>query len=148
MYEYIYKAFSVWFIGFFPFMEIYVAAPAGVIMGLDPLSVIIFSVAGNFLPVLVVEYFYGLLMKFGRFKFWLEARISEKVARNINRYGFWYIVTITPWIGVWAMAIAAKILRVRSSLFIWASFISVAVYAVIIVLLMHIGVDIFTGDKQ
>jgi len=46
MVEYIAKAFAAWFIGFFPYFEIYVAVPAAIAMGLDYFSAVTWSVFG------------------------------------------------------------------------------------------------------
>ncbi|MEO1165549.1 MAG: hypothetical protein AAFV98_17320 [Chloroflexota bacterium] len=35
MVEYIGKAFSAWFLGFFPLAEIYIAVPGAIALGLD-----------------------------------------------------------------------------------------------------------------
>jgi hypothetical protein len=50
------KAISVWFIGFFPLAEIYVAVPAGIAMGLDTGSAVLWGSAGNYAPVLLLHY--------------------------------------------------------------------------------------------
>jgi hypothetical protein len=40
-FEYMTKAFSTWFIGFFPYFEVYAAVAAGMAMGLDGVSAIV-----------------------------------------------------------------------------------------------------------
>ena len=143
MLDYLYKAFAVWFTGFFPLFEIYVAVPLGLAIGLDPVSVIFFAVAGNTTPIILIEYGYTWLTKFERINSWLNKLTSEKVSRNVNKYGFWYILVITPWVGVWAMGVASKIFQMKSRVFIWGSFISIVTYAVAIVVLIQLGVNLF-----
>ncbi len=143
MFEYIYQAFTVWFLGFFPFFEIYVAVPAGMALGLDPVSVVVFAVAGNFKPVLLIEYGYYRLMKYQRVRRWLIRPVSEKFYRNINQYGIWYILVITPWVGIWAVAVAARLLQMKRTLLIRGAFFSILVYAVGLVILITLGVDWF-----
>lgn len=143
MIEYFYQAATVWFLGFFPFFEIYVAVPAGMAFGLDPVSVVVFSVFGNFVPVLMIEYGYYWLIRFQRVRRWLLRRGSEKLHRNINKYGWWYIILITPWVGIWAIAVAAKVLRMNREMLIWGSLVSILLYAVVIVIGIQLGLDWF-----
>ncbi|MEX0771548.1 MAG: small multi-drug export protein [Balneolales bacterium] len=144
MLEYLYKAVTVWFFGFFPFFEIIVAVPAGLAIGLDPFSVIIFSVAGNITPIFLIEYGYSWLMKSSRIQNWVNKLYSEKVSSNVNKYGIWYILLITPWVGVWAMGVAAKVLKMKKRVFIWGSFFSILAYAIVTVILIQLGINIFT----
>lgn len=114
-------------------------------MGLDPISVILFSVTGNFAPVLLIEYGYRWLNSFSRIRKWLRKPVSSRLVENVNKYGIWFIILITPWTGVWIMAAAAKILKMKKEVLIWGSFISIVVYAIMIVLLIMAGVEIFSG---
>lgn len=114
-------------------------------MGLDPFSVILFSVTGNFAPVLLIEYGYRWLIRFSRIRKWLRKPVSYRLVENVNRYGIWFIILITPWTGVWIMASAAKILQMKKKVLIWGSFISIVVYAIVIVFLIMAGVEIFSG---
>ncbi|MEX0780195.1 MAG: small multi-drug export protein [Balneolales bacterium] len=143
MLDYLLKAFSLWFLGFVPFAEIIIAVPAGLAMGLDQVSVIIFSVAGNFTPVLLIEYGYTLLMRYQKIRLWLNRYTSERAAANINKYGLWYMLVITPWVGVWAMGAMAKMLNMPRKTFMWGAFISILVYAVVIVVLVEVGTGLF-----
>lgn len=146
MVEYLVKVATVWFLGFFPFFEIYVAVPAGMAAGLDPASVIFFSVTGNFLPVLLIEYGYRQLRRIEWLRRWLDRPVSEKLTNNINHYGWWYILLITPWVGVWAIAVAAKALHMNRDMLIWGSFISIFLYALVLTGLIALGIDVFSND--
>lgn len=48
MLNYIWLAASAWFMGFFPMLEIYIAIPATMLMGLDTISAIFWAGLGNF----------------------------------------------------------------------------------------------------
>ena len=141
MIEYLYKALVVWFIGFFPFFELFVAIPAGIALRLDPVSTVLFCVAGNFFPVLLIEYGYARLMKHDRIRTWLSRRVSKKMGDNINRYGIWYMLVITPWVGVWATAVTAKILRMKKVTLFWGAFLSLLIYSIVIVVIIEAGID-------
>ncbi len=144
MFDYLYKVLVVWFIGFFPFFELFVAIPAGLSLRLDSASTVIFCVAGNFFPVLLIEYGYNRLMRYHRIRNWLNRRISEKMYKNINRYGIWYMLIITPWVGVWAMAVTAKILHMEKRILIWGSFASILLYSIVLVIVIQTGIEFFT----
>ena len=49
--DYVARAASAWFLGFFPFVEIYVAVPTAFAFGLDPSSAVVWPVLGNVTPV-------------------------------------------------------------------------------------------------
>jgi uncharacterized membrane protein len=143
MIDYLYKSFLVWFLGFFPLFEIYVAVPAGMAMGLDPFSVVLSSVTGNFAPVLLIDYGYRWLISFSRIRKWLRKPVSSRLVENVNRYGVWYVILITPWTGVWIMAAAAKVLQMRREIIFWGSLAGITLYAIAITGLILLGVDIF-----
>jgi uncharacterized membrane protein len=141
MIDYISKAFSVWFIGFFPAFEIYIAVPAGIAMGLDYYSTIIWSVAGNYTPILVIHYSYERLIKIPRIKKWFYKLSSQRLKCWVDTYGIAFVLLVTPWIGVWVIAVTMKLLKMNSSLFIIYSFFSILAYAVTLATLINLGID-------
>ena len=142
MIEYIALAFSVWFAGFFPFFEIYVAIPYGFVIGLDPYSVVLWAVLGNFMPVPLIEYGYGWLEKFERFRRWQQKLIRPSLEEKINRRGKWFIAVFTPWIGVWAVAVTCKVLKVRKDILMLYTFVGIAAYAIVLALLIVLGITV------
>lgn len=142
--EYIAKAAGVWFTGFFPLAEIYVAVPAGIAVGLDYVSVVFWSVFGNITPILLIVLFYEQMMRHDRLRRWLSRFSSDKFKARIDKYGTWFVLLVTPWTGVWVMAVTAKALSMDSRRLVIYACISVFVYAVVIVLLIGAGVDMFT----
>ena len=144
MFDYIYKALTVWFIGFFPFFELFIAIPAGFSLKLDPVSTVVFCVAGNFFPVLLIDSGYNRLIRYKRVKEWLDRRISEKMIRNVHRHGTWYLLLITPWIGVWAMAVTARILRMKRERLAWGVLASLTIYSVALAVMIQAGIDFFS----
>ena len=138
--EYIIKAAGVWFTGFFPLAEIYVAIPAAVAVGLDSFSVVFWSVFGNFTPIVLIVAFYERLMQYERPRQWLSRFSSERFKAQIDRYGTWFVLLITPWTSVWVMAVTAKALRMDSRRLLLFAFISVTVYAIGITMLITAGV--------
>lgn len=142
--EYIGKAATAWFLGFFPFFEIYLAVPAAIALGLDYFSAILWPVLGNFAPVLLIIFSYERLMKIERLRRWMEGRSSERFERWINRYGSVAIVLITPWVGIWVVAATARALGMHPRPLLIYSFISIALYAGIIAGGIYLGLDFFT----
>ncbi|MCC5878002.1 MAG: small multi-drug export protein [Candidatus Sumerlaeia bacterium] len=145
MLEYIAKSFSVFFVGFFPFAEIYVAVPAGFALGLDPASVIVWSIVGNFLPVLLIQWFHDVLLRIPRFGPWLGGLASEKVKDRLDRHGFWFVVLATPWIGVWVVAAVLRLLDMDPRKAVLSILIGVVGYAVVIAGLIMAGVELASG---
>jgi len=144
MIDYLGKSLSVWFMGFFPLAEIYVAIPAGMALGLSVSSVIFWAVFGNFLPVLLIHYAYDRLKNFPRINVWLVWMASEKAQARMNRWGVWAVLLLTPITGVWIMAVAAKTLGMRGERLLLASFVSIMFYALGIILLIELGAEIIT----
>lgn len=138
--DYVIKAATAWFIGFFPLAEIYVAIPAAVATGLDDVSVVFWSVFGNLTPVFLINYLYEWMIRFPRIGRWLTGLVSEKAKARINRWGIGFVLLLTPWTGVWVMAVTAKALGMSSRRFIPAASVSVLVYAIVIVVLLRAGI--------
>lgn len=143
MMEYWMKALSVWWLGFVPFLEIYVAIPAGVALQLDYVSVAAWSIFGNFaaVPVLIVTY--DRLVAVERVRGWLERLQQGRARRLIERYGVLIVLVGTPWIGVWAVAAASLVMGIRRGTLLLYSFVSVAVYGIALTALIALGLDVF-----
>ncbi len=143
MLEYFYKSVTVWFIGFFPWAEIYVAVPAGFGLGLDIYSVVFWSAFGNYIPAVIISLSYDTLTGYPKINRWLQKFSSPKIKRKIDKNGVWTTIILTPWLGVWAMAATVKIFGMKSRPFLWASFVSIVIYALVLAALIRWGFDIF-----
>ncbi len=142
MTQYIFRAFTVWLIGFSPAFEIYLAVPAGIALGLDYCSTVVWSVIGNYMPILLIHYCYKSLNRIQRVENWLKRLESKRLKHWIDIYGIGFVLLITPWIGTWAMAVTMKLLRMNSRLFMIYSFISVVLYAIALATLIYLGVGL------
>ncbi|MEK4300329.1 small multi-drug export protein [Oceanobacillus sp. FSL W8-0428] len=141
MLNYLWLAASAWFMGFFPMLEIYVAIPASMVMGLDAVSSIIWAGFGNFLPVPMIAFFYQLLAKSERIKKWLDKLANSKYKYRIEKQGPLVVVLLTPIIGSWAVAVIANGIGMNKlKLFISAG-ASILIYGVIIAVLTYYGVE-------
>lgn len=148
MIEYIGKAAVAWFVGFFPFLEIYLAVPAAIAAGLDYFSAVFWSVLGNFTPVLLIIFAHDRLMRIERLKSWLTGRRSERFQRAVDKYGGWAIILITPWVGIWVVAATAQALGMSRNVLIWFSLASIVLYAVLIAVAVALGIEAFTANES
>lgn len=143
MIEYIIKALTAWFLGFFPYFEIYLAVPAAVIMGLDSFSAIFWPVLGNYLAVPIIDLFFKQITKVRFIKKWFEKQEKSKRDSKFHKYieksGVIALLLLTPWIGIWFATLAAKTVGMtRRNIYLF-TFISIFSYAVVILVLMKVG---------
>ncbi len=139
--DYLVKALTVWFIGFFPYFEIYLAVPAGFALGLDPMSIIFWSAFGNCVPIFLINYLYSQAIKNERVNGWLSKLTSEKLKSRVDKYGIWFILLGTPWTGIWTMMITMKMFQMDERKLISYSTISIVVYAIVITVLIVMGIE-------
>ena len=144
MFDYLAKAAAAWFVGFFPLAEIYVAVPAAVISGLDDVSVIVWTVFGNYTPIILITFFYQWLLSFKRINGWLSGLASPRTQQFVDRWGVWFVLFFTPWTGVWVMAATAKAMGMQNRRFLPAAFVSIFLNAVLILILMRTGIATFS----
>ncbi len=140
--DYVTRAASAWFLGFFPFFEIYVAVPAAFGLGLDPVSAVVWPVLGNVTPVFLIVFGYEQLVRFERVRLWLHGRRSARFERWIGRYGVPFVLLVTPWVGVWAVAVTAQALGMRPALLVGFSAISITAYAIVLAAGLAFGLDL------
>ena len=142
MLDYIARAATAWFLGFFPYFEIYLAVPAAIAMQLDYFSAVFWPALGNFMAVPVVLIFYKQLMRIGRLRRWLEKRTaSERYRKNLDRYGPLFVLLMTPVVGVWVIAAMAKVGGMNQAKLLVSSLVSIVAYAIAIAVLVALGVD-------
>jgi len=144
--DYAARAASAWFLGFFPFFEIYVAVPAAFALGLDPVSAVVWPVLGNVTPVFLIVFGYEQLLRVERLRGWLQGRRSARFERWIERYGAPFVLLVTPWIGVWAVAATAQALGMQRATLVGYSVVSIGVYAILIAVGIVFGFDLARPD--
>lgn len=142
MIDYAIRAAGAWFLGFFPLAEIYVAIPAAMATGLDPASVLFWSVFGNFTPLILIHFFHEQLSRSERIKRWLEKLNSPKFRQKVDRHGVWFVLIATPWTGVWAMGVTAKLLGMDGRKLLWSSLASIVVYGAVLVVMIEMGISL------
>ena len=128
--KYIGAAFSTWFIGFFPYFEIYIAIPAG------------FAAGRNWMVIPFVDICYEWLMKFNFMKKIMEKSLNGKWENRIEKHGAWVILLLTPLAGVWTIGVIAKALKFnRAKLWIYSA-TSVGITGLIITILIINGITL------
>jgi uncharacterized membrane protein len=142
--DYVIRAANAWFLGFFPLAEIYIAIPAALATGLDPASVFFWSVFGNFTPLVFIHFFHDQLSRSERIRRWLERLNSPKFRQNMDRHGIWFVLVATPWTGVWAMGVTAKLLGMDGRKLLWSSLASISIYGAVLVVVIEMGLSLFT----
>ena len=143
MLEYLMKAVGVWLVGFAPLTGLVSAVPAGVVLGLGNASVLVWSVFGAFTPALLIDALYTQMLRFPRLNTYVRRLDSERVRRRVDRWGVWFVLLATPWTTVWAMAVTAKVLGLGRRRFLISAFISIAAWAVIMLVLVKSGMAAF-----
>jgi uncharacterized membrane protein len=143
--EYIFLSLSAWLLGFFPLAEIYVAIPAAMAMGLDPVSVFFWCVFGNFTPLLLIHFFYEQMARNERLQHWLNRLSSPKFKQKVDSHGTWFVLIATPWTGVWVMGMTAKLLGMDTRKLLWTSLVSITIYGIVLVALIQSGIAFFSG---
>lgn len=142
---YIALAGLAWFLGFFPLAEIFVAVATVRAAGLDGASTLFWSILGNFTPVLLIYFGYEQLRRVGWLQRWLDKLASEKLRGRVNQYGMWFVLIMTPWVGVWAMTLAGRLLGMDGTRLLASTLVSISVHAVATLLLLEAGISAFSG---
>lgn len=145
MLDYIVGALGAWLIAFLPLTGIYIAVPAAVAAGLDNLSVVIWAVFGNYMPIVVIHWLYERLMRIERVRILLRRLVSQQIKVQIDRWGLWFVLLLTPLAGVWLVAITVKSLGMESRRFLLASFVSILGYAIVILIALRFGISAVVG---
>lgn len=140
--SYVLNSLTAFAVGFAPFLEIYLAVPAAMALGLDVVSAVLWSALGNFLPVPFVGVLYDRISPTSRFREWLDRRISERFRRLVDRHGSWFVLVITPLIGSWAVAVTGVAVGMNRRQLVLYSAVSILAYAVLIAAAVSLGIDL------
>jgi uncharacterized membrane protein len=139
--DYAWKAATVWTVGFVPLTELYIAVPTGMALGLDPVSAVLWTVLGNYAPVLLIHWAYERLRRMPQLAAWFDRLASRRWRERIETGGPLAIILLTPLAGVWATAVTMKALRIDSNGFLLWSFVSVVGFSALTAVLVGLGVD-------
>lgn len=140
--KYIGAAFSTWFVGFFPYFEIYIAVPAGFAAGLNWFDAFFWASLGNWMVIPFVDICYEWLMRFKFMNKIAEKSLNGKWQDRIEKHGSWFILLLTPLAGVWTIVVIAKALKFNRAKLLIYSAISVWVTGLIIAILIINGITL------
>ena len=138
--KYIGAAFSTWFVGFFPYFEIYIAIPAGFAAGLNWFDAFFWASLGNWMVIPFVDICYEWLMRFKFMNKIAEKSLNGKWQDRIEKHGSWFILLLTPLAGVWTIVVIAKALKFNRAKLLIYSATSVWVTGLIIAILIINGI--------
>lgn len=112
-------------ISMLPVVELRLAIPMGVSLGLPVWKAAIISIIGNLLPApfiiafirVVMEWLRGKSKAMQRFVAWLERKGSGAKAERVRHYEFWGLLVLVaiplPGTGAWTGALIAALLDIR-----------------------------------
>lgn len=119
------EALVTFIISMLPVVELRLAIPVGVSLGLPVWKAAIISVIGNLLPApfiiafirIVLEWLRGVSRTAQRFVAWLERKGNGPKADRVRKYEFWGLLILVaiplPGTGAWTGALIAALLDVR-----------------------------------
>ncbi len=123
------KEFKLLLLAAMPIIELRGAIPAGMVMGLDPLTSATISFIGSMLPVPFILFGMKPILEFMRRFKWAEKFLdwivnrTVKRAKNFDKYSFYglmlFVAVPLPTTGVWTGSMAASIfgMKVKRSFF-------------------------------
>lgn len=138
--EYISLATTAWFMGFFPMFEIYLAIPSTMLLGLDGPSAVLWAGIGNFLPILLLAYFYDWLHRYPRIAVWLGRLENHRFSYLMRERGSWVIILVTPLLGSWVVGVIGHTIGMNRATLLTYSLISIFGYGIGIAFLTSQGI--------
>lgn len=141
---YIFMASSTWLLGFLPYFEIYMAVPAGILIGLPWIDAFFWGTLGNWMAVVFIDVFYEWLLRFKFIRKMSQKSTSGKWKRRLDKNGSWAILIFTPLAGIWTTGVVAKIFDYdRKKLWIFSG-ISISVVGFVVAICTILGVKTFS----
>ncbi len=142
--EYIVLAATAWLLGFVPYFEIYLAVPATMAMGLDPVSSVFWAGLGNFFAVPVILFARKQLSHIPRVNRWLEKLTNTKYRETVNKFGNSFVLLFTPVTGIWITAALASTFGVTESRLLITSALSVLLYGSLMAVATSTGLELIS----
>ncbi len=148
--DFLTKEIMVLMVAAMPVMELRVAIPMGVSLGMSPLHAMVLGIVGSMIPVpfllLFLKPVFRKLRKmpaFRRFVEWVTHRTLKKTSR-IQKYSLWglllFVAVPIPTTGVWSGSIAASLLDMRVKPAFAVIFAGNCIAAVIMMTLSHMAI--------
>jgi len=148
MLEYFKDCFIVWFIGFLPLLGIYIAIPVGFFLKLDPLSIMICSITGTYLPIPIIIFLFDWLNRFEKIKKILMKFYSDRFTNMVNNHGMFFIFLTSPLIGAWTVSITGRLLHINPRRLAISTLLGMILYGVVLTLLIKFGLCYLQADER
>ena len=119
------EVWATFIVSMLPVVELRLAIPMGVSMGIPVVKAALISVVGNLLPVPFIIAFIRVILDWlktksawmQRFVAWLEKKGTGPKADRVRRYEFWglllFVAIPLPGTGAWTGALVAALLDIR-----------------------------------
>ena len=121
---YLSKEWAVFFIAWLPFVELRLAIPLGISLGINPWLAFFLGFSGNIMPVVPLLFFLKPVRIFlqnksvllSRFFAWLDQRTYKK-SDKVYKYGALGLIFFTavplPTTGAWTASLAAMLFKIK-----------------------------------
>jgi len=119
-------------------MEAFVSVPAGIVAGINPVTVVLVSSIGNILPVFL---FFDAIKRFKMISWYLE-HAYKKTERYMAKYGGIGIILATPLLGGYCTEIGVALLGISLYRAILPLFIGLLLKCTILAWLTYSGINI------
>ena len=131
---------SVVGLGFFPLFEGNVAVPAGLALGMTPVSAVFFSVLGTTTQTMLVRGLSGWLLTIPRVARWWERCLSGRVGRLFARREVnWVVLLGIPWLGGLPTALGARLAGFSTGRYARWAIGGLVLHAATLALLIRLG---------
>lgn len=119
------NALATFVVAMLPVVELRLAIPIGVSLGLPVWQAAVISVVGNILPAPFIIAFIRVIMSFlrdksktmAKFVAWLEKKGTGPKADRVRKYEFWglllFVAVPLPGTGAWTGSLVAALLDIR-----------------------------------
>ncbi len=125
-----------------PWIELRGAIPAGIIMGMDPLTVFLISVVTNILVIFPIYIFLEFIFPYFESLPIIQpilAKIRSKTQKYVDKHGFWGLMIFTaiplPGSGAYSACLGAHLLKIRKRDAIPAIVVGVIIAGILVTLI-------------
>lgn len=128
-----------------PVGELLVAIPTGVALGLNPVVVLAMVLVANYLPAQAIDLAFSLAQRHPRLVQLLQKFARPGVTRLLNRYGLLGVLVATPWVGVYTMVVALRLLGMGRVRLLAGVGVSLLLYGVVVAILATLGKELISS---
>jgi uncharacterized membrane protein len=137
---FLWRAASVYGLGFLPIAEGNVAVPVGLALGMNPVFAVCVSVFGTTTQTLLVRGLASWLLSHPRLAAWWERRQRGRIGRLFAwKKATWVVLVGIPWLGGVPTALGAQLAGISTSRYARWAISGLVLHAGILALLICLG---------